>query len=137
MTNADIIILSFGYLHQPAPVADLIIDLREYIRGPHIDPVLRELTGLDELVRDKVLNTNGTTAVIAGISTLADAFAQARRYEDRTVTVAIGCAGGRHRSVVVASEVVCRLKVWGGRTSVHHRDFVRPAVEDNSSLRKL
>lgn len=98
----DVVIASFGYLHGPAPRADIVVDVREHLRDPHVDPAFRELTGHDPVVRDRVLATPGARGLIAG---LARAIGGLHREGGRTVRVAIGCAGGRHRSVVIAEAI--------------------------------
>lgn len=125
MGRADVItIQSFGYRHEPPPCADITIDLRDRIRDPHIDPMMRRMTGLDEAVRRHVLNTPGTRELIgeilAQINTLP---------AGQPVTVQVGCQGGRHRSVVVAAEVARRLNERGVAVSLSHRHVTRPVID--------
>lgn len=121
-------VTSFGYLHAPPPTADFIVDLREYIRDPHVSPELRELNGYDFRVVDKVINTFGASLLIDRLVKVIEALVQARRHTDRAVTVAIGCAGGRHRSVVIAHEVMRHLNNNGWKTQVRHRDVDFPVI---------
>ncbi|WP_037918697.1 RapZ C-terminal domain-containing protein [Actinacidiphila yeochonensis] len=119
-----ITIISFGYLHGPTPAADFAQDLRSF-RDPHVDPAMRQLTGRDQAVITKVLGTPGVPAVI---NTLALACAARSGYGDRPVTAAVGCAGGRHRSVVVINTVARLLREQGYDVTVQHRDLARPVV---------
>jgi RNase adaptor protein for sRNA GlmZ degradation len=122
-------VISFGFLHGPAPVADVVLDVRDVLHDPHVTPEFRELTGLDERVRRYVLDTADATFIVTNLVNLAyvlDTAALARA--DRPVTVAIGCAGGRHRSVALASVVAERLTADGWSVAVEHRHVGRPVV---------
>jgi UPF0042 nucleotide-binding protein len=118
----NLAIISFGYLHGWAPKADLVTDLRPY-RDPHVDPAMRELTGLDERVIHTVLGTPGITEVLSGL--VMDAF---RYTETGPATFAFGCSGGRHRSVVVANKLAALVGPMGITTTVVHTDIHRPVV---------
>lgn len=123
---ATIQIISFGYLHGDAPEADLILDLRRAFRDPHVDPRLRELTGRDRLVQRAVLNTAGIRRLLRSTTNQAQAYA-AGPSADRIV-IGSGCAGGRHRSVVVANQLARRLRRRGHTVTIHHRDIKQPVV---------
>lgn len=124
----DLILISFGYLYPPAPVADLTLNVREYVPDPHTDPELRELTGHDQRVRKRVLDTRGIEVLITTLYHLAEALVLTRRHTNRAVTIAIGCAGGRHRSVVLVNELTQRLALACWQVESHHRDLTHPAV---------
>lgn len=95
-------IVSFGYLHEPVPdYAHIVVDLRQHFRDPHVSPEMRELNGFDELVRTTVMQTKGMLDVVLSTACLARAFLDGA--SGGPVTVALGCAGGRHRSVVAAN----------------------------------
>jgi RNase adaptor protein for sRNA GlmZ degradation len=118
------IVTSFGYRHGAPPPATIVIDVRELLRNPHADPALRHLTGLDPEVRDHVVTTAGaseladdTAALVLRLLPLAGDPAFQR------VDVALGCAGGRHRSVALAEEIAARLEVAGRGVLVEHRDI--------------
>lgn len=115
-------VISFGYLHAAPPDADLVTDLRPY-RDPHVDPAMRQMTGLDERVITTVLRTPGIDLVLNGL--VMNAF---RYTETGDAVFAVGCAGGRHRSVVVAERLVQALGPMGITTSVVHRDINLPVV---------
>lgn len=113
-------ITSFGYLHGGPPPAHITIDARDLFRDPHVDPVMRQMTGRDQAVIDNVVTQPGahwTTLYLADIlRSLASLGVDAH--------LAIGCAGGRHLSVVLADVIASRLGVVA-----EHRDIDKPVVE--------
>ncbi|MGW7521221.1 RapZ C-terminal domain-containing protein [Streptomyces sp. NPDC054796] len=119
-------ITSFGYLHAVPPAAHLTIDLREHFRDPHVSPELRHMTADDEPVRAAVLATPGITGLVAATADAVAAFASGP--SAGTVTVADGCAGGRHRAPAFARELAARLRADGLRVTVRHRDIDKPVV---------
>ncbi|WP_382465480.1 ATPase [Streptomyces noursei] len=124
---AAVEIVSFGYLHDPPPTAHLTIDLRAHFRDPHMSPELRYMTAEDEPVRAAVLGTAGIPALVAATATAVDAFAAGP--SAGTVTVADGCAGGRHRAPTFALVLADLLRVAGHEVTVTHRDLHRPVVQ--------
>jgi UPF0042 nucleotide-binding protein len=129
--RVSVVITSFGYLHPGgAPTAHLTVDLRELLHNPHADPAMRELTGLDPAVRDHVLTTPGAADVLDGMAASTAALWRTRQPQWLT-TVAIGCAGGRHRSVALANALAHRINASGAGASVQivHRDILRPVVQ--------
>ncbi len=125
--TARLLVTSFGYLHGPPPPADVTVDLRDWLRDPHVDPAMRELTGLDKAIRDKVVRTPGTFELARQVVHLAVMMALLVA-DGRPVRVALGCAGGRHRSVVVAGLVAAGLLGAGWPVEVVHRDIGLPVV---------
>ncbi|UZJ31012.1 RapZ C-terminal domain-containing protein [Streptomyces endophytica] len=125
--SALVEILSFGYLHGEPPVADLTLDLRHHFRDPHVSPELRYMTAADEPVRNAVLNTAGIPALVEATATAVAAFAAGP--SAGVVTVADGCAGGRHRAPTFAGALAERLRADGFRVAVTHRDMHRPVVQ--------
>ncbi len=102
-------ILSFGYKYGIPVDADLVVDCR-FISNPHWVPELRPLSGLDKPVSDAVLNNDNVQEFLdryqALFETMAIGFiAEGRKY----LTLAIGCTGGKHRSVAVTVELGKRL----------------------------
>ena len=98
-------VVSFGYKHGLPMDVDLVFDVR-FLPNPHWDEKLRPLTGLDELVRDFVMSQELShkflTELYAMLKTLLPAYkAEGKSY----LTIAIGCTGGRHRSVVIAEQI--------------------------------
>lgn len=117
---------SFGFKYGPQAEADWVIDSR-ILPNPFWEPALRPLTGLDEPVRTFLLDHPETSQLIdrsAGL--LAWVIDQAGRRGRRALHVAVGCTGGRHRSVVVATELAGRLAAGGASVDVRHRDVHRP-----------
>jgi UPF0042 nucleotide-binding protein len=98
-------ILSFGYKYGIPVDADLVMDCR-FIANPHWDPTLRPLTGLDSLVSERVLGTANVQDFLAKYQSLFETMSAGFFHEGRKyLTLAIGCTGGKHRSVAVAEEL--------------------------------
>ncbi|MEU6611212.1 RNase adapter RapZ [Streptomyces shenzhenensis] len=123
---AAVEIVSFGYLHDAPPSAHLTIDLRHHFRDPHVSPELRYMTAADEPVRAVVLGTPGIAALVDATATVVAAFASGP--SAGTVTIADGCAGGRHRAPTFALALAERLRMDGHEVTVTHRDLHRPVV---------
>lgn len=123
---ATVRIISFGFLHGPAPEADVILDLRRAFRDPHIDPRMRELTGRDLLVQRAVLRTAGVRALLGATVRQVQAYAKGPSVD--RIVIGSACAGGRHRSVVVADQLARRLRRRGHTVTVTHRDLDEPVV---------
>lgn len=102
-------ILSFGYKYGIPVDADLVMDCR-FIANPHWDPKLRPLTGLDESVSKAVLESANVQQFLERYQLLFDTLANGFITEGRKfLTLAIGCTGGKHRSVAITQELVTRL----------------------------
>ncbi|MEW1837508.1 RNase adapter RapZ [Nonomuraea angiospora] len=125
--DVDVRIESFGFLHGAPPAAHLTIDLRHHFRDPHVSPQLRYMTAHDEPVRTTVLNTPGIAALVEATATAVAAFAAGPSAD--VVTVADGCAGGRHRAPTFAMALAERLRRDGLTVAVHHRDLGKPVVQ--------
>lgn len=123
-----VVVHSFGYLHGPPPEADITIDLRQIARDPGTSAAMRELTGLEPVVKRQVLTDPDFLAVLAPLVPLVRAYLPSKDAAGTVVRVAVGCAGGRHRSVVVANELVARLVRGDVGADVEHRDILRPVV---------
>jgi UPF0042 nucleotide-binding protein len=123
-----VVVESFGYLHGNPPAADITIDLRRIARDPHMTPEMRELTGLEPSIRRHVLTNHDVLAVLDGLGHLVRAYLPSKDAAGTVTRVAVGCSGGRHRSVVVANELVVRLMATGVGADVEHRDILRPVV---------
>ena len=117
---------SFGFKYGPPLEADWVIDSR-ILPNPFWDPVLRPLTGLDEPVRAFLLGHPESRELIDRTAALlAWVVVEARRRGRRAMHVAVGCTGGRHRSVVIATELGAALAAGGTGVDVRHRDVRRP-----------
>jgi UPF0042 nucleotide-binding protein len=119
----SVTITSFGYLHGTAPAADIPIDLRESYRDPHVDPALRDLTAEDPGVMNAVLATPGIPALVRAVAAAVRDLMRG----GGPVTVAIACAGGRHRPAV-ATLVAALLEASGVPVTTVHRDIEEPVV---------
>lgn len=118
-------VVSFGYKHGLPIDVDLVFDCR-FLPNPHWVDELRPLTGLDVPVRDYVLGQPDTQAFLHHLDDLLGLLLPAYEREGRTyLSVALGCTGGRHRSVAVAEAVADLLRAHGHDPTVTHRDVQR------------
>ena len=102
-------VLSFGYKFGIPADADLVMDCR-FIPNPHWQPELRPKSGLDKEVSDAVLNATAVPDFLDRYVALFDSIARGYLNEGKKfLTLAIGCTGGKHRSVAVAEELAKRL----------------------------
>lgn len=121
-----VIVESFGYKYGLPTDADMVADCR-FLPNPFWIPEMKSLTGLDEPVRDYVLGQQGARGFIRDYAhALAPVLAGYQRENKRHATIAIGCTGGRHRSVAVAEELARELAALPGvAISVKHRDLTK------------
>ncbi len=118
-------VVSFGYKHGVPLDADLVFDCR-FLPNPHWIENLRALSGLDEPVRDFVLAQEETRPFLDRVVDLVAPLLPAYMAEGKSyLTIAMGCTGGRHRSVVLAEELARLLGDRGAVPSVFHRDVGR------------
>jgi RNase adapter protein RapZ len=118
-------VISFGYKFGIPLDADIVLDVR-FLPNPHWDDTLRPLDGRDDPVRDFVLGKDVTQDFLARTRDLLAVLLPGYQAEGRHyLTVAIGCTGGRHRSVVLASEVANLAREKGFVVNVIHRDVHR------------
>jgi UPF0042 nucleotide-binding protein len=116
---------SFGYKHGLPLDTDIVIDCR-FLPNPHWVDELRPLSGLDTPVRDYVLGQETAGPFLHRLDALLRLLVPAYVAEGKAyLTIAFGCTGGRHRSVVVAEEVADILRTMGFEPIVTHRDLVR------------
>ena len=116
-------VMSFGFSRGMPRNADLVFDMR-FLRNPHWDPVLRPGTGLDADVAAYVIADPAYEEAVARIEGLLMLLIPRYRAEGKSyVTVAIGCTGGRHRSVHVADRIAGRLREAGFSPTITHRDL--------------
>ncbi|MGN6242388.1 MAG: RNase adapter RapZ [Motilibacteraceae bacterium] len=118
-------VMSFGFKYGLPVDADLVVDCR-FLPNPHWVPELRPLTGQSEAVADYVLKEHGGAEFVdkfADVLRLVTAgyLREGKRY----ATLAVGCTGGKHRSVAVAEELGRRLAEQGVEVTVVHRDVGR------------
>jgi UPF0042 nucleotide-binding protein len=123
--TASMTVLSFGYKYGLPLDADLVIDMR-FLPNPFWIPELRELDGTDQRVADYVLSQQGATEFLDRYLAILDVVgAGYQREGKRYLTLAVGCTGGKHRSVAVAEELGRRLAGRGLTVRVVHRDLGR------------
>ena len=117
-------LLSFGFKYGVPVDADLVFDLR-FLPNPHFVDALRPKTGLDPEVSAYVMNAPETQQLLGHLQPLLDfALPQYAREGKAYLTVALGCTGGRHRSVAMAEELGRELG-GGHEVVVSHRDAQR------------
>jgi UPF0042 nucleotide-binding protein len=120
---------SFGYGHRQPPAATIVVDTRELLLDPHIEPDLRVLTGTNSRVRERVMATPGAVRLVANLADTVIALLQdAGDPNFVRVDVAIGCVGGRHRSVVLVDALAYLLEQRGVGVQVTHLDVERPVL---------
>ncbi len=118
-------LVSFGYKYGIPVDADLVVDCR-FLPNPHWVPELRPQTGLDPEVSDYVLAQKGAAEFLDRYRDVLELVAEGFvREGKRYVTVAVGCTGGKHRSVAMAEALAGRLRDGGMQTLVVHRDLGR------------
>jgi UPF0042 nucleotide-binding protein len=120
-------VLSFGYKYGIPVDADLVLDCR-FIPNPHWNPELRPLTGLTQQVSSAVLGSTGVADFVSNYVKLVDSMLPGYLREGKKfVTIAVGCTGGRHRSVAITAEIARQLNELGSEISAHptHRDIGR------------
>jgi UPF0042 nucleotide-binding protein len=114
---------SFGYKYGIPHDTDMILDVR-FLPNPFFVNDLRGRSGLDETVQDFVLRRDETHTFLDRLYSLLEfVLPQYEREGKSNLTLALGCTGGRHRSVVLAEELKKRLSGWKLRIHVKHRDI--------------
>lgn len=118
-------IVSFGFKYGLPVDADLVVDVR-FLPNPHWVPELRPQTGLDQDVAGYVLGDPDAQELLSRYESVLRLITPGYLREGkRYLTLAVGCTGGKHRSVAVAEEVGRRLRAAGVDTRVVHRDLGR------------
>ncbi|MEQ8195645.1 MAG: RNase adapter RapZ [Rhodospirillales bacterium] len=122
-----VFVTSFSYRRGLPREADLVFDVR-FLRNPHYEPALKPQTGLDGAVGAYIRDDAEFSPFFDNLTTLLKQLLPRYAAEGKSyLTIAVGCTGGRHRSVFIAE----RLKTWlgeqGQRAQVQHRDLNRVA----------
>ncbi|MEV4535097.1 RNase adapter RapZ [Asanoa sp. NPDC049518] len=118
-------VLSFGFKYGLPADADFVLDAR-FLPNPFWVPELRDQTGRDEAVSEYVLGQHGAVPFVDTYSRLILGTAPGfEREGKRYLTVAVGCTGGKHRSVAIAEELATRLRESRLSASAQHRDLGR------------
>ncbi len=121
--DLSVAVVSFGFRYGLPPEADLVWDVR-FLPNPHFLPALKAKTGLDLGVRQFVEEKPATQDFLKGFLPLLDTVLPHYEVEGKNyLTVAIGCTGGKHRSVAIAERVAEHLAAQGRRAVVRHRDI--------------
>lgn len=124
-SSMQVLVLSFGFKHGVPLDVDNVLDVR-FLPNPFWVEGLRELTGLDEPVRRYVLGQPAAKEFLERAEHLLEFLVPAYVREGKSyLTIAVGCTGGRHRSVVLAEEIAQRLRTMGFNPSTIHRDVER------------
>ena len=115
--------MSFGFKYGYPAEADLVFDVRCF-PNPFYVPELKTLTGMDAPVRDFVLSHEETTGFLTRLYDMIDYLLPLYRGEGKSqLVIAIGCTGGKHRSVTIAESLALHIETGGGRVRVNHRDI--------------
>jgi RNase adapter protein RapZ len=124
-THMQVSVVSFGYKHGLPRDADLVVDVR-FLPNPHWIDRLRPLPGTNQEVRNYVMGQRAYGEFMKKLRALLDTAVPGYMAEGKSyLTIAIGCTGGRHRSVVVADELVSYFQKHGHQVVVEHRDLDR------------
>ncbi|QVQ52123.1 RNase adapter RapZ [Spiractinospora alimapuensis] len=118
-------VVSFGFKYGLPADADLVIDCR-FLPNPHWVPGLRPLTGHDDAVREYVLAQRGAKELLDSYTEVLRLLVPGYLREGKHyMTLAVGCTGGKHRSVAMAEQIGRRLAEDGVEAQVSHRDLGR------------
>jgi UPF0042 nucleotide-binding protein len=118
-------VLSFGFKYGLPPDADFVVDAR-FLPNPYWVPELRDHSGREPEVSRYVLGQRGAITFVETLAQLLNATTPGfEREGKRYVTVAVGCTGGKHRSVAIAEELARRLRESQMSASAQHRDLGR------------
>jgi UPF0042 nucleotide-binding protein len=121
----EISLVSFGYKYGLPLDADMVFDVR-FLPNPYWVDELRELDGSDTRVRDHVMASDESKEFLDRVQALIQ-FLKEKFWREgrRYITLALGCTGGQHRSVVLVEELAARFKASGWTVNVRHRDMHR------------
>jgi UPF0042 nucleotide-binding protein len=124
-TRLRVTVISFGFKYGIPVDADFVADMR-FLPNPHWVPELRPHTGRDADVADYVKSRPGAAEFLDGYLPVLEGVAQGYLREGkRYMTIAIGCTGGKHRSVAMTEEISGRLAARGHHVRATHRDLGR------------
>jgi len=119
----SVLVTSFSFRRGLPREADLVFDVR-FLSNPHYDPDLRSLSGLDEAVGDHIVKDQGFKEFFDNLTGFLKPLLPRYAAEGKSyLTIAVGCTGGRHRSVFLAEELGAWLKSERQNVTVRHRDL--------------
>jgi UPF0042 nucleotide-binding protein len=123
VARLGVTVLSFGFRYGIPAHADLVLDVR-FLPNPYFVPALRARTGTEPEVRDFVLSQPDAVAFLDRLLDFGGFLLPRYRAEGKSyLTIAIGCTGGKHRSVAIAGELSRRLETAGQAVRLWHRDL--------------
>ncbi len=121
--SLSLVITSFSFRHGIPREADMVFDVR-FLKNPHYDQSLRQLSGLDKLVGEHIESDSGFASFFKNLTTLITPLLPRYAAEGKNyLTIAIGCTGGRHRSVYVVQKLGEFLQKDGRNITLRHRDL--------------
>ena len=121
----QVVIVSFGYKYGIPVDSDMVFDTR-FLPNPFYINTLREKTGRSKSVRGYVLQSTGASRFLSELFRFVDYLMPKFVEEGKsTLTIAVGCTGGRHRSVVCSEELKKHLKTKSYNARIHHRDIYK------------
>ena len=124
-SELTLFVTSFSFRHGVPREADLVFDVR-FLANPHWDPALRGLTGQDPAVEDYIQHDPDYSRFLENLSNLLIPLLPRYQQEGKSyLTLAIGCTGGRHRSVFVTEQLATILAGHGYIVGIGHRDLDR------------
>jgi UPF0042 nucleotide-binding protein len=124
-TGLSVALVSFGFKYGSPRDADLVFDVR-FLPNPHWVDELRPLPGTSEKVREYVENQEEYGAFMQRLQALLDVVVPGYVDEGKSyLTIAVGCTGGRHRSIVVAEDLAEYFRQRGHHVAMSHRDIDR------------
>ena len=126
----SVLVTSFSYRRGLPRDADLVFDVR-FLSNPHYDPDLRSLSGLDKAVGDYIVKDEGFEEFFDNLAGFLKPLLPRYTAEGKSyLTIAIGCTGGRHRSVFLAEKLADWLKSEHQNVNVRHRDLPGQDIVD-------
>jgi UPF0042 nucleotide-binding protein len=121
----NVTILSFGFKNGLPREADIVMDCR-FLKNPHWDEKLKPMTGKDKAIQDYIAKDETLKSFLTSFQAMLGPLLNHYTHEGKSyLTVALGCTGGKHRSVFVAEKIGEWLQQKGVSTTVEHRDINR------------
>ncbi len=123
-------VVSFGYKMGIPLDSDLVMDVR-FLPNPFYDPIMKNMTGMDQEVKDYVMDSSVTQAFTRRFMGLLKYLIPLYIKEGKTnLALSVGCTGGQHRSVVLAEYMAEQLTEMGYSVLINHRDYARSKMEE-------